>query len=418
MKFQKLIFLSLLLTSVFANAQEYKFNFTNIDKKGFVKVTPKTVYSGNSSYGFDLGTKKEGNKPYCFSTDIPEGNYQVTVLLGSKTEATNTTIKAESRRLMLENIETPKGKFVKKLFNVNIRNKIITSGNDTVKTKSREFLKLNWNNKITFEINGTNPGLVQMTIKPSNVPTVFLAGNSTVVDQDDEPWCGWGQILPRFLNKKIAVANYAESGEASNTFVSSKRFAKLISKLKKGDYVFIEFGHNDEKQKGSAFTTFKANMKYLVDKTREKGGIPVLITPMHRRRFDENGKIINTHGDYPEAVRVLAKEENIYLIDLNNMSQTLYEAWGDENSKKAFVHYPAGTFPGQNKALEDNTHFNTYGGYEICKCILKGIVDNNIPLKKYIVKDFKGFNPENPDKIEEVKVPPTPFSSTIKPDGN
>lgn len=413
----KVVITIFLLTSFVAKSQNYQFNFSDADKKGFTKITQQTVFGGTSTYGFEFETKKEGNKPYIFSANIPEGNYQVTVLLGNKSQATNTTIKAESRRLMLENIETPKGKFIKKTFYVNIRNKVI-SGIDTVKTKPRELLKLNWDNKITFEINGTNPGLVQMTIKPTNVPIIFLAGNSTVVDQDDEPWCGWGQILPRFLNSKIAVANYAESGEASNTFVSSKRYAKLISKLKKGDYVFIEFGHNDEKQKGSAFTTFKTNMKYLLDKTREKGGIPVLITPMHRRRFDENGKIINTHGDYPNAVRELAKEEKVYLIDLNNYSQTLYETWGDENSKKAFVQYPAGTYPGQKEALADNTHFNTYGGYEICKCILKGIMDNNLPLKKYIVKDFKGFNPAQPDKMEDVKVPPTPFSSTVKPDGN
>ena len=419
MKLQKfnITIISLLLTSFIAKAQNYQFNFSDADKKGFIKISENTVFGENSAYGFDLETKREGNKPYCFSAIIPEGNYQVTVLLGNKSQTTNTTIKAESRRFMLENVETPKGKFVQKTFNVNIRNKII-SGTDTVKTKPRELLKLNWDNKITFEINGINPGLVEMKIKPINVPTIFLAGNSTVVDQDNEPWCGWGQILPRFLNSKVAVANYAESGEASNTFVSSKRFAKLISKLKKGDYVFIEFGHNDEKQKGSAFTTFKTNMKYLVDKTREKGGIPVLITPMHRRKFDENGKIINTHGDYPNAVRELAKEEKVYLIDLNSYSQTLYEAWGDENSKKAFVHYPAGTYPGQKEALADNTHFNTYGGYEICKCILKGILENNLPLKKYIVKDFKGFNPAKPDEIESVKVPPTPFSSTLKPDGN
>ncbi|MFV0472299.1 MAG: rhamnogalacturonan acetylesterase [Paludibacteraceae bacterium] len=414
----KISFLSLLLLSVIVEGQEYKFNFTDSDKKGFVKVTSQTVFGQNSNYGFDLGTRKDGNKPYIFSVNLPEGNYQVAVVLGDSNQATSTTIKSESRRLMLENITTASGKFVRKAFNVNIRNKIITLGNDTVKTKSREQNKLNWDNKLTLEINGENPGIVSVAIKPVNVPTVFLAGNSTVVDQDNEPWCGWGQILPRFLNKKIVVANYAESGEASNTFVSSKRFAKLLSKLKKGDYVFIEFGHNDKKQKGSAFTTFKTNMKFLVDKTREKGGVPILVTPMHRRGFDDNGKVINTHGDYPDAVRALAKEEKVYLVDLNNMSQILYEAWGDEDSKKAFVHYPVGTFPGQDKPLADNTHFNTYGGYEICKCILKGLVDGNSPLRKYIVKDFKGFDPTQPDRLEDVKISLTPFSSTEKPDGN
>jgi len=126
----------------------------------------------------------------------------------------------------------------------------------------------------------------------------------------------------------------------------------------------------------------------------------------------------NTHGDYPDAVRQLAKEENVYLVDLNDMSATLYEAWGEEGSKRAFVHFPAGTFPNQNEALADNTHFNPYGGYQIAKCILKGIIDSNIPLKKYIKDDFKGFNPAHPDDIDTFDIPSTPFSSVIKPDGN
>ena len=134
--------------------------------------------------------------------------------------------------------------------------------------------------------------------------------------------------------------------------------------MKKGDWLFIEFGHNDQKQTGPGkgpYDSYTESLKQLITGTREKGGIPVLVTPMHRRRFDEKGQVINTLGDYPDAMRQMAKQEQVPLIDLNAMSKILYEAWGAEQSTRAFVHYPAGTFPGQTEALADNTHFNAYG---------------------------------------------------------
>jgi hypothetical protein len=139
---------------------------------------------------------------------------------------------------------------------------------------------------------------------------------------------------------------------------------------------------------------------------------------MHRRRFDENDKIINTLEEYPDAMRQLAREEEVMLVDLNDMSRILYEAWGPEKSKKAFVHYPAGTFPGQTNALEDNTHFNAYGGYQLCKCVLKGLIDNDSPLKEYITEDWTRFDPAQPDHIDSFFIPSSPFYSVVKPDGN
>lgn len=402
-------------------AVDYKFNLTK-DKhqKGFIPVIADRVYS-EGGYGYDLGTHPNDGKPFFFSVDVPEGNYLVRVVLGSKDASSNTTVKAESRRLMLKNIETKKGEFITHEFAVNIRNTKI-SETESVKIKPREIGKLIWDNKLTLEFNGDNPSVQSIEIKSAdNLVTLFLAGNSTVVDEANEPWCGWGQMFPLFFTSKVAIANYAESGEAANTFVSSKRFAKLLTKIKKGDYLFIEFGHNDQKQKGEGkgpYTSYKSDLKYLVDEARKKGANPVLVTSMHRRSFDENGKVINTHGEYPNAVRLLAKEENVPLIDLNNMSKDLYEAWGVEGSKKAFVHYPAGTFPGQDKALEDNTHFNPYGGYEIARCIIKGIIESNLSIEKYIKKEYRNYNPAHPDAFETFHIPLTPFSSTIKPDGN
>jgi lysophospholipase L1-like esterase len=399
----------------------YRFNFTDKPVKGYTSVPSNTIYGENPVYGYDLNTNPTDGNPFFFSVDVPEGNYIVTVVLGSDKGESNTTVKAESRRLMLANIKTSKGKYSTHTFAVNIRNTKI-GDTDSVRIKKRETGKLIWDDKLTLEFNGKNPAVAKIEIeKADNIPTIFLAGNSTVVDEAEEPWCGWGQIFPGFFTSDIAIANYAESGEAANTFVTSKRFAKLLSKMRKDDYLFIEFGHNDQKQKGEGkgpYTSYKSDLKYLAGKTREKGAIPVLVTSMHRRFFDDNGKVKNTHGDYPDAVRQLAKEENITLIDLNNMSATLYEAWGVEGSKRAFVHYSAGTFPNQKEPLADNTHFNPYGGTEIARCILKGIIDNNLPVKKYIRKDVRTFDPAHPDDPDKFDIPATPFSSMVKPDGN
>ena len=191
--------------------------------------------------------------------------------------------------------------------------------------------------------------------------------------------------------------------------------------MKKGDYLFIEFGHNDQKQKGEGvgpFTSYKKDLQYYISEVRKKGGIPVLVTSMHRRSFDSTGHIINTLLEYPEAVRQTAKEEKVAIIDLNAMSKILYEAWGPEKSIQAFVHYPANTFPGQDKKLEDNTHFNTYGAYEIARCIVQSIRDQHLPLAKYLKNNIPVFDPAKPDAVENWYWPLSPVAATLKPDGN
>ena len=401
-------------------ALDYAFDFSDTVRKGYESVTAQTVYGQTGTYGYDFGTVQNGTDPFFFSVDLPEGSYRVTVVLGGE-KAGVTTVKSESRRLMLAHVATAPGEHIEQTFTVNIRNKYI-DGTDSVRIKPREIGKLIWDDKLTLEFSGENPSVAEIRIDAADdLPTIFLAGNSTVVDEGDEPWCGWGQMFPALLTPEVVVANYAESGESARSFVAEKRLEKLLTKMKPGDWLFIEFGHNDQKQTGEgvgAYTTFKAEMKFLADQAKAKGATPVLVTPMHRRSFDENGKIVNTHGDYPDAVRQLAADEGIYLIDLNAMSKPLYEAWGVEGSKRAFVHFPAGTFPGQNEPLADNTHFNPYGGYEIARCIVQGLRDNDIPLQVYIRPEIGDFDPAQPDDPAGFHIPQTSFLSLQKPDGN
>jgi lysophospholipase L1-like esterase len=229
-------------------------------------------------------------------------------------------------------------------------------------------------------------------------------------------------MIPRFFEPgKAAVANYAESGEALNSFLSARRLEKILSLMKPGDYLFIEFGHNDMKQKGPGigpFTSYKKLLKQYIAEVKKKGGIPVFVTSMHRRNFDKAGKIINTLLEYPEAVRQTAKEENVAVVDLNAMSKVLYETWGPEKSLKAFVHFPANTFPGQTSKLEDNTHFTTYGAYELAKCIVKSIQAQNLPLANLLRADISAYDPASPLAFERFYWPMSAFSTSGKPDGN
>jgi lysophospholipase L1-like esterase len=190
---------------------------------------------------------------------------------------------------------------------------------------------------------------------------------------------------------------------------------------KPGDYLFIEFAHNDQKAGSShldPFTTYKETLKEWIAEARKRKMIPVLVTSMHRRNFDSSGHIINTLFDYPEAMRQTAKEENVAVIDLNAMSKTLYEAWGPVTSVKAFVHYPANTFPNQKEELKDNTHFNPYGAYELAACIVSSIRKQNFPLAKFVRKDVPLFDPAKPLALEKFYWPQSASMGSVKPDGN
>ena len=167
--------------------------------------------------------------------------------------------------------------------------------------------------------------------KAGEVPTIYIAGDSTSTDQPREPFNSWGQMLTRFFKPEIAIANHGESGESLRGFLGENRWAKLLSVIRPGDYVLIQMGHNDQKEKGEgvgAFTSYKSDLKRFVSDTRQHGATPVLVTSMNRLTFDAAGKITNSLGDYPEAVRQAAKEENVALIDLNAMSKLFYEALG------------------------------------------------------------------------------------------
>ena len=405
----------------------YKFDFgPGKVAPGYTPVTPANVYTKESGFGFEPGAlivcqvRKHkdplrsdfctSDRPFYFSVALPEGNYKVTVTLGDAEGETTTTIKAELRRLMLEHIQTPPGKFVTRTFTVNVRTpKIATGGEVKLKDREKSTESWTWDEKLTLEFNDSRPCLNAIEIsRTDKAPTVYLLGDSTVCDQPAEPYASWGQMLTRFFRADVAVANHAESGESLRSSLGARRLDKVLSTMKPGDYLIIQYGHNDEKEKGAgvgAFTTYKADLKTFVAEARKRGGIPIVVTPMHRRTFDSDGKIINSHGDYPEAVRQVAKEEHVALIDLHALSKIFYETLGSEKSAAAFK-------------TGDGTHHNNYGGYELAKCIVAGLKASKLGIAKYLLNDTAPFDPAHPDPFESFKLPASPVSSNTKPLGS
>jgi lysophospholipase L1-like esterase len=382
-------------------------------------VIANDVYSVSRGFGFEAGTTIACNgtrrtscssdRPFYFSVALPEGNYRVSITFGDEKAGTSATVKAELRRLMIEKINTRAGQFITKEFIVNVRTPQISSGG-VVKLKDRERTSewWAWDDKLTLEFNGSRPAVSQITIERANVPTVFLLGDSTVCDQPSEPYASWGQMIPRFFNDNVAIANNAESGESLRSSLGAKRLDKVLSLMKSGDYLLIQYGHNDEKERGEgvgAFTTFKADLKYFVEQAIKKGGIPILITPVQRRTFDANGNITNSHGDYPEAVRQVAKEANVPLIDLNAMSKVLYEALGKDASGRLFKE-------------GDGTHHDNYGAYEIAKIIVQSIRDQRLALATLLTNGLPKFDPKKPDAFGSFAIPASPMITNLKPLGN
>ncbi len=405
-----------------ASAVTLKFDFGSNDAdEGYTPVTPKDIYSAETGFGFLPGTNissdafKNNNsplidfctsdKPIMFSTDVPEeGNYRVTVTLGGNKPA-NMYVKAESRRLMLENVKIAANESKKLTFIVNIRSSRISEGRSVkLKPREKEPTCYHWDNSLTLEFNGENPSVSAVEIeKADNLPTVFLCGDSTVNDQTLEPWTSWGQMLTRFFKPEVAIANYAESGETLRAFKGERRLEKIETQIKPGDYMFIQFAHNDMKRGTPEEIGYQKSLTEFMDVARKHKANPVLVTSMHRRRFDDSGKVIDTMSGFPEAMKQLAKDQGVPLIDLHAMSRKFYEAMGPEPSARAFV---------------DGTHHNAYGAYELARCIVEGIKNEVPQLAIFLVDDLTDFDPANPDPVDDFFMPASLATSEIKPEGS
>jgi lysophospholipase L1-like esterase len=401
-----------------ADSGPFKFDFgSGKAAPGYVQVPATRVYSADAGYGFEPGAEVReidrggddplragfvtSDRPFLFSVRVPEANYRVTVTLGDAAGESDTTVKAELRRLMLEKVATGTGRFKTCTFVVNVRTPAIAGGGEVrLKDRERNLEAAAWDDKLTLEFNGPRPCVCALEIsRADDLPTVFILGDSTVCDQPSEPWNSWGQMLTRFFKPDIAVANHAESGESIRGSLAAGRLDKIYGLLKKGDALLIQFGHNDMKDRDpNALALYTANLRKIVAEVRRRGATPVLLTSMERKA----GLSKDTLAGYPDAVRQVAREEHTALIDLHAKSKVLYKALGED----------------LDKAFQDGTHHNNYGSYEFAQIVIQGIRDSLPDLARHIVEDFKGFDPALPDPVGQFQMAASPGTPGSKPLGS
>lgn len=393
-----------------AQTMNWKFDFTAAPKAGFQPVAANRLYSAEAGFGFEPSG--------LFSVKVPEGNYRVTVELGAGA-ASDTTVKAESRRLMLESVRVPAGRIETRTFIVNVRNSTMTAppvnapGFDSVATNDREVGSYTWDDKLTLEFVGPAPAVARVSIEPVDVPTVYIAGDSTVTDQRSEPGASWGQMLPRFFKPDIAIANHAESGETLKSFITGRRMDKMLSKMKAGDFMMVQFAHNDSKASwpqtyAPAESTYRDYLKVFIGEARRRGATPILVTPPNRRSFDEQGKNKNTHGGYPDAVHAVGKETGVPVIDLFAMSNAFYEALGPTEAPMAFS--------GNNHS--DATHHDNYGAYELARAIAEAIKSAVPALAAHLDPTIGTFDPAHPTPPSQFILAPSRARSSETPRGS
>lgn len=224
---------------------------------------------------------------------------------------------------------------------------------------------------------------------PKKKITVYLIGDSTMSIKQTKfyPETGWGMPFVYFFDSTVTVDNRAQNGRSTKSFMAENRWQPVVDQLQEGDYVFVQFGHNDEVSTKKSYTTeeeFRNNLvKYITD-TRNKKAQPVLLTPVARRKFDAAGHVVGTHDVYAQIVRNVAKENKVPLIDLDTKSQALLQQWGVEQSKLLFLHLIPGEHPNYPKGVEDNTHFNELGARMMAQLVLQGIRELDLELSQRI----------------------------------
>jgi lysophospholipase L1-like esterase len=334
-------------------------------------VSHDAAFDETRGYGFEPASGPVLGRR--FSVRVPEGNFRVTVTLGSDRHESRTTVAAENRRLMLEDVAAARGKFIQRSFVVNVRTPALGNpppnapGGRSVRLKESEIGSLTWDDKLTLQFIGPRAAVRSISIAPVDVPVLYLVGDSTVTDQTRSPDATWGQVLPRFFDERIAVANHAESGESLKSSLTALRLDKVLTTLRRGDWLMIQFGHNDQKSQWpqthvEAGTTYRAYLRAYIAEARRRGATPILVTSPERGNLDAEGRVVESHGEYPDAVRAVAREENVALIDLNSMSRTFYEELGPGRISLAFADQG-----------RDRTHHSNFGGYELARRVVAGI---------------------------------------------
>lgn len=372
------------------NNGPFNFDFgtaTSPVASGYVQVTDQTAYNASTGYGWGDTTqvtsqyRSSNSDPlradWCtvstnrtpFYLDLTNGHYFVSVLAGDA--STNRTILAIRANGAPEgSVNQPAGKYTQITFPIEISD-----------------------NRLRLEFIGSSANVCAVTVTPDNsphVPTIFVAGDSTAAAYAYTlyPLTGWGDRLKNYLTTDVAVEDDAVAGTSSRDFVDRGYLALIASRLRPGDYLFISFGINDrysDARHTDPATTYKAYLRLYVNAARQHGAIPVLVAEQTMRTYDPYGRFYNNIGGYPQAMRDLAPEINVPLIDLNAKSIHLFDAVGVAATGNMFMFFAAGLYPGWPNGDSDYIHFQDRGATALGKQVVDGIRELNLPIAKYVV---------------------------------
>lgn len=368
-----------------------KFDFgteSSAVKEGFIKVTAKTGYSNERTYGFedpskatsyDRGTSDPLKSDFImaaetsFNVDLPNGDYAVTIISGDETEAIKMGVKAENIQ-KIQNYKVQAGEYIERTFEI-----ALIDG------------------QLTLEFTGELPKINGLMIEKlpernkGDHPTVFIAGDSTVQTFDEywRPEAGWGQMLPRFFSSAVTFENHAIGGRSTKTFYNEGSLDNILRILKPDDYLLIQFGHNDatisRPERYVTVPQYKDYLKTYVNGARQRGATPVFITPVGRRDFNsDTGKFNVSFPEYVQGMKEVAEELNVPLVDLSALSVTYYDSIGPEGTLAVFLHVEPGIYPAFPNGVQDNTHFQEYGAIQIARLLANGIKELDIPLSSYV----------------------------------
>ena len=392
-------------------AENYKFDFGEGPvAAGYTQVKANTKYSDSQGYGFESGTVSSVDRLWdddlttdfltakgdmVFSVALPQGNYEVTFILGDGENESETTVWAENRKLMLDRITLAGGVFSRQTVSLRRMETRSMDGSVTMSIKDREKDYRTWDKKLTFVISGKAPAVAGIEIKRNdNVTTLWLCGNSTVVDQITAPWAGWGQMAPGFFKSSLAIANYAESGLTASGFYSMKRLAKILAEVKKGDFVTVQFAHNDQKNQNDV-NNYEATLTKYANEIKAKGATPLFVTSTARQNETDPKTAV---GGLPERMRALGKKLGVTVLDLNQHSITLGKALGG-NKEKMYMY-----------TASDKTHFCEYGAYELARANIEEIKAKVPELAKHLRDDHEAFDSSKPDPLDILTQAKTPIT--------
>lgn len=339
------------------------FNFLKQPQLAVVK------YSENKGFGNDNFINSTEN---AFSIKLDEGDYQVSIEVGSTKNNNNFLVFSEDRRVMSFPITLNKDQSKHISFYVNVKSPQLLkaeqddSNSPRVRLRGDEDISRNWDHKLTLSLSNKSAIFKTINIMPNKVGKILLAGDSTVADQAAYDYASWGQFLPALISNRLIINN-ARSGETLKSFISSLRWDKTLSQTQAGDIVLIQFAHNDEKKQwprtyAAPEGAYPEYLRAYIADIRQRHAFPVLVTPVARRIYDDKGTLINTHKGYDKAVHEIARATNTPVIDLTTKTSLLYKTLGKNNAKKLFAD--------QGK---DKTHHNPLGALLIANILAEDL---------------------------------------------